>query len=161
MDERRATAEFDADGVAHEFDELRAVIDAQAAMIESLKERLEHVERGTSAPGIDDKPTIGSSVLPDVDALTSRRNLMTKGAAVAAGAAMAGTVASVVTASPAAAASGTFDGNPAVDATANPTSGDAIHAQSANGKAIVARTSNPASLPVIGQNDATTALRGY
>ena len=106
--------EGDVDDFTRRFEQMQALIDAQAATVARLQERLDRMEAMSGPQTNSGTPLTASPVLPKIGEPTSRRNLMTKGAAAAAGAAIAGTVLNVASASPAADASGTFDGDPAV-----------------------------------------------
>ncbi|MFN8038325.1 MAG: hypothetical protein U0Q07_03845 [Acidimicrobiales bacterium] len=125
--------------------EQQALIDdlqEKVAANEHLEARLAHLERlvqhpagatpATPVPATAGPPPAPAVVDEDVDEdvdgasattgtverRTDRRQLLTKAATVAAGAVAGGTVLAVSQATPAAAASGNFDGNPAVTATA-------------------------------------------
>jgi len=162
------------------------VIEAQAATMAALQRRLDRID-GADLPGDGtEAPPVTPLELAGLAEPTSRRHLMTKGAAAAAGAAIAGTVLGVAHASPAAAASGTFDGDPAVLGVGTPggtgvrgtTSGNAgVHGiaiigdgvrgvtesgfgtrgiASADGVGVGGESSDPNSVAVKGENSATT-----
>lgn len=122
-----------------ELDEMRAVIDAQARVIDSMRARLDRMEAsaadssGAPADDRNDSP-IG---IPDLQAPTSRRSLMTKGAAAAAGAAIAGTVLNVASATPAAAAGPiSGDGDPGVFGSASPDTGIGVKGETLLGMGV-------------------------
>ena len=153
MDDRRddRTARgHDADGALPRIDKLEALVASQAAMLDAQQQVIEalrdRVERFDTADGrAPDRrspvPTEGPpSVTPEetepATLTTSRRALLTKGTAAAAGAAIIGTAAAVATATPAAAASGSFDGDPAVLGVANPTAGTGVRGTAVTGTGV-------------------------
>ena len=162
----RPTAAFTAEEVFGQIEALRGIIDAQGALIESLQQQLVLVEREPSAAEPDVARRSGSSDLHAFHAPTSRRSLMTKGAAGAVGVALATTVAGVVAASPAAAASGTFDGDPGVKGVANPIGGVGVFgtADGTGGRGVVAEVSGVNAIAIEGDSlvasGATEAVRG-
>jgi len=118
-----------------------AALEAQGATIAALQQRLDRLPPAaipTAEPSATHEAlTAGSRA---AGAPTSRRALLTRGSAAAAGAALVGTALNVASASPAAAATGVFTGDPAVSATAVPTTATAVSAQSDAGAAIVSIT---------------------
>lgn len=139
MDDTSATrADAAEETTGDRIDELRAVIDAQARVIEAMQERLDQMETSVSPPSETRVDVVPSSVaLPDLHAPTSRRNLMTKGAAAAAGAAIAGTVLNVAAANPAAAAGPiSGDGDPGVYGLANPNTGVGVKGETLLGMGV-------------------------
>jgi hypothetical protein len=161
------------------------VIEAQAATMAALQQRLDRIDSADVPDDRDGPPPATPLERAVLAEPTSRRHLMTKGAAAAASAAIAGTVLGVANASPAAAASGTFDGDPAVLAVGTPggtgvqgtTSGNAgVHGTavtgdgvrgvsqsgfgtkgiSPNGVGVGGESSDPNSVAVKGENAATT-----
>jgi hypothetical protein len=112
-----------------------ALLDQQAAVIDELRVRLGQLETGESAlahPG----PTSAATG----ELVTDRRNLLRHAGGAAAGAVAGASV--LAQAAPAAAAAGNFDGNPAVNATANPTTGVGVQALAAGagGKGVVSQS---------------------
>ena len=91
---------------------------------------------------------------------------MTKGAAAAATAVIGTAAVGLATAQPAAAASGTFDGNPAVNAVASPSSGVGVQTSSTSGYgalaftdtgyAVTGQAESPMGIGVYGNNTGTT-----
>jgi hypothetical protein len=123
LDQARPPSGSSHHALTAEVDELRralesqaAVVAAQALVIEQLTERLDRIE---DDPGDGAAATDGASTSAPVGlgAATTRRNLMTKGAAAAATAVIGTAAVGLATASPAAAAAGAFTGSPAVTAT--------------------------------------------
>ena len=124
--------------LAGEVRRLRAELDE---MKQLLRESGRGLSRPTRAPlaAIDaDDGTVRSDSESDPDAgSVSRRHALHTAGAIVAGA-LAGGIATVATAGPAAAASGVFDGAPAVSATS--TSGTAVYAQAGgDGNGLMAR----------------------
>ncbi len=105
---------------------LRALVDAQQHELDRLRARLDGLEQTSALPVADRAADPGGGIEPDVEpatiAASGRRQLLM---GLAAGAAATG-AAVLGTSSPAAAASGTFDGNPAVVGTTNAVNGTAI-----------------------------------
>ncbi len=135
--------------------DLRMVVAAQAAMIEELQQRLERLEGAGPLPTSEARaeivdPPARSLHIVSASTPTSRRQLMTRGAAVAAGAAVAGSVLSVATATPAAAAQGVFTGNPAVVGTTVPD----------NSTAFGVSGSTVAGIGVVGSSDSNAGIWG-
>lgn len=112
----------------------QALIEQQAGVVERLEERLAAVEHEASGGG----PLGADSRWSAGDGTTDRRHLLSRAATAAVGAVVGGTALAVGQAPPAAAAAGSFDGNPAVTALANPTSGQGLHAESQTGDALYA-----------------------
>lgn len=152
-------------------DDLRAVVAAQAELIEQLKQRLDRleqldrpvVERETPRNDGDETPTspaVAEVPPTGLDASTSRRSLLTRGAAAAATAVIGTAAVGAAGATPAAAASGTFDGNPALRADATPSTGRAIEAYSAGSEpgayTIAAENSAANGVAIAGRAVATT-----
>lgn len=146
-----------------------AVVESQMAMIESLQARLARLEGPARGPSTDNTNEVSSQPRSDLEAPMSRRNLMTKGAAAAAGAVIAGTALGVASAPPAAAATGSFDsadgGTPAVLAENTAVTGIASAgrftsasdgAATVVGQALSATADN--SVGVVGLNVATSGL---
>ncbi len=123
-------------GLREQVEALQAVIERQDDVIRRQEERLAALERTAPIgdPVVDEPPTVVW------DGTTDRRHLLSRAATVAAGAAVGGTALALGQASPAAAAQGIFDGNPAV--VANGIGGYAVQAISDTGGAIVASNSN-------------------
>ena len=98
--------------------DLRDLVAVQAQMIEELRGRLEAIEAGGARPSeaAAAAPSPMAVAQESGDGRTGRRQLLSM-AGVAAAGAVAGTAALASQATPAAAASGTFDGNPAVTGT--------------------------------------------
>jgi len=101
--------------------EQRALLEQQGTLLRQLASTTPETERAVSARAASDPPD---------EAALSRRAVLGK-AGMAAAAATVGAV--VFTSEPAAAAAGTFDGNPAVTATASPTSGKGVKADTVTG----------------------------
>ncbi len=132
--------------------ELRALVEAQAAALatqasalakqqERIDELLGHLEATSDEPAAIAPPAVGvvDAATPDASGhpTPSRRALLRRGTAAAAGAAIVGTALSVTNATPAAAASGTFDGSPAVQGTANPTTGIGVRGTTQSGIGVI------------------------
>lgn len=110
------------------------MMEKQGATIERLEERLAAVEHretpAAGSPGGDDEGLVVG------DRTTDRRHLLSKAATVAAGAVVGGTALALGQGSPAAAAPGIFTGNPAVNGTANPTTGTGVYGYSYSGQGV-------------------------
>ncbi len=152
-------------GLARRVDELEALLAAQQAVIARLERRLEEVDGIRLAAAPADREVAGAAPTAsagiDIGAPTSRRALMTRGAAAAAGAALVGTALSAANASPAAAATGAFTGDPAVSAVADPTTAAGVTASSDAGTAVLASTLTGAALLAVANDptaETTTAL---
>ncbi|MCX6511408.1 MAG: hypothetical protein NT081_11445 [Actinobacteria bacterium] len=116
------------------------------AELDEVKQLLRNSGRGLSRPAVPafaaidaDDGTVRSDSESDSDAgSVSRRHALHTAGVIVAGA-LAGGIATVATAGPAAAASGVFDGAPAVSATS--ASGTAVYAQAgSSGNALTARS---------------------
>jgi vacuolar-type H+-ATPase subunit F/Vma7 len=124
----------DEQALRDEVREQRTVIERQGEVIERLEARLARIERGDRpTPEPVAEPGEGRPGLVVVESVTDRRHLLAKAATTAAGAVVGGAALALGQATPAGAASGTFDGNPAVTATANPTSGQGVRGESLSG----------------------------
>jgi hypothetical protein len=149
------------------------VVAAQAAMIEELQQRLERLE-GAGAADPSEVPSAppASAGRPlhvvSASTPTSRRQLMTRGAAVAAGAAVAGTVMNIATASPAAAAQGLFSGDPGVIGDASPNTKIGVWGNSASGTGVYgsstsgpgAQGSSSSAVGVLGISGTSAGVQG-
>ena len=149
------------DGLARRVAELEALLTAQQAVIDRLHDRLDDLDRRPGADRRAGEERVGvsapSGYAADLGTPTSRRALVTRGAAAAAGAALVGTALGVANATPAAAASGSFDGSPGVFAVANPASANAVEASSIGGIAVFASsTSGSAVLGQVTSGSATS-----
>ncbi len=114
---------------------LTARLEEQQALIERLEARLAGVEtQQHREPDNRDHAVIARGERTD------RRHLLTKAATATVGAVVGGAAMAIGQASPAAAASGTFTGDPAVEATAVPSSGTAIVAESITGDGVSGNT---------------------
>jgi hypothetical protein len=133
---------------------LRTEVREQRAEMEQLEARLARVEEGRSVPA---KASLsggdGGEELVAAEATTGRRHLLASAAKVAAGAVVGGTALALGQATPAAAATGEFTGNPAVRATSTDLTGvailasstgispnEAVHATTEQGTALVVNT---------------------
>ena len=114
------------------------LVRAQAARIDELERQLAASAVGaqpTVAAGSDDAPSAtGQPARPDRRSLLRSAGLATAGALGGAGV--------LAQAAPAVAAPGTFDGNPAVLGTANPTSGLGVRGDSVTGTGVLGRTTS-------------------
>ena len=111
---------------------LREQLQAQQAVIERLEERLDRLEHEGPRPSERvDRPEVAGE--RPMETVTDRRHLLTSVATVAAGAAVGGTALVLGQASPAEAAQGVFDGNPAVTGLANPDYASGVYGQSKSG----------------------------
>ncbi len=117
---------------------LRAALATQREVMASLEARLARLE-GSAAPPASTGPT---DAAPATTAVSDRRQLLTRAATAAAGAVAGGAALALGQATPAAAAAGTFDGNPALVAQASPNFGTAVRAGSTAGIGLEAITSN-------------------
>jgi hypothetical protein len=152
-------------GLDRRVDELEALLATQQAVIDRLQQRLDELEPPSRHGADADQPLFPPRPAApgvDLEAPTSRRALMTRGAAAAAGAAFVGTALSVANASPAAAASGTFDGDPGISSIANPATGYAVQAQSASGIGVFATSANGSAVygQVTSANSTSPAVIG-
>jgi hypothetical protein len=103
--------------------DLEATVAAQQRVIEALEQRLEALERRDRGDDDGAEPV-------------DRRRLLGKAGAMAAGAVATGVAVVLGDASPAQAAPGVFDGNPAVSATANPSSAIGVLGTSTSGAGV-------------------------
>ncbi len=145
--------------MAEPHDDLRSLVVAQSRIIEELQARVADLEALAvrEGPGVSDAGRgPAANVEAATEAVTDRRQLLSRAAGMAAGAVAGGAALAVTQASPAAAASGTFDGNPAVSATANPTNNTAVDALSNNGTAV--RGTDPAGRAIQGITTLGTAV---
>ena len=145
-----------------EMAELRALLEQQARTIEALEARLAAVE----APMATDRGAAHAAVSAVADGIgvgadadgpdlrTDRRGLLRQAGVAAAGVATGALV--LGQASPAAAAPGTFDGNPAVQGTANPTSGIGVRGDTNIGAGVQGRATGASGYGVMGTNSSTT-----
>lgn len=136
MDEDGKIGVAGRDTMALEMAELRALIVRLQAQVDDLRAGMAAATPpAATAEQLRNEPPVDGHRPPpaELSVATSRRQLMTKGAAVAAGAALAGTAAAVATAAPAVAAAGSFDGNPAVTGVANPSSGVGVRGSTVTG----------------------------
>jgi hypothetical protein len=125
-------------------------LDLRLALTEALDriDALETEVRELRSPAPPAAPTTVRPIDPPDIATpptVDRRRLLGRAGTVALGAVLGGTVATVTAASPAAAASGSFDSNsltPALDAT-NTSNGDALHLTAQSGSGLVVRTTGP------------------
>ncbi len=124
-----SSAEPSPPSLADEVRELRRLVDDQATVIADLRRRIDDRDvvpgagRQGSAPA---SGTTGPSGSAGPDAATTRRAVMTRGAVAAAGAVIGSATAGALSVSPAAAAQGVFDGDPAVDATSTAGGGKGV-----------------------------------
>jgi hypothetical protein len=108
-----------------QFDALSRELDEQRKIVAKL-------ERGSDGGGSGETyPAEGDRV--GFDGRTDRRHLLTKAGVAAVGVVAGGAALALVPASPAAAAAGVFDGNPAVSGTASPTNGTGVVGMSSSG----------------------------
>ncbi|MEZ5142558.1 MAG: hypothetical protein R2726_08600 [Acidimicrobiales bacterium] len=140
--------------MADEVDELRRRLDAQQVVIERLERALTRLQggamadAGVSVAGLPDGGGTPAEAHASSDPASApdRRQLLQRAAAATAGAVAGGTAMVLGSASPAAAAAGTFDGNPAVTATnTGGSAGKAIQATGGTGNALTAATTGSAS----------------
>ncbi len=141
--------------MADEVEELRRRLDAQQVVIERLEQALTQLQGGRSMADTGDSvaglPDGGGTraeahASSDPASAPDRRQLLQRAAAATAGAVAGGTAMVLGSASPAAAAAGTFDGNPAVTATnTGGSAGKAIQATGGTGNALAAATTGSAS----------------
>ncbi|MEZ5143021.1 MAG: hypothetical protein R2726_10960 [Acidimicrobiales bacterium] len=122
-----------------ELEEHRRTVADQGALIEQLEARLEQLE-GRPTVGV---PTTATSVgasggSTDGDGRTDRRGLLRQAGVAVAGAAAGAVV--LGQASPAAAAQGTFDGNPGVIGTASPAGGIGVRGDTGTGTGVLGRS---------------------
>ncbi len=158
----RKTMEFNEDiqGLRALIEEQQRAIDEQARQITDLRARLDgnggagdassaHQRDGSDANAIEGgELQAGLSVVDDDhDGRTDRRGLLRQAGAAVAGVAAGAVVMGQV--SPAAAAQGTFDGNPAVLGTANPNTGLGVRGDTITGTGVQGR-SQAAAGPAIG-----------
>ena len=130
--------------------DLRALVMAQQEIIAGLEARLARLEEAppATAPlpvGPTAEPAVEGAVGDVADlgsVVTDRRRLLSRAATVTAAGVAGGTALALGQATPAAAAAGTFDGNPAVIASANPTSGTGVAAFSGTGTGVDVTVSN-------------------
>jgi hypothetical protein len=167
-----------AEGAEARIDKLEALVASQAAMldaqqqvIEALRDRVDRFDavggdapRGPAVSTTAEPPSATGADTEPATLTTSRRALLRKGTAAAAGAAIVGGALSVATATPAAAAAGNFDGDPAVKGTANPTSGIGVHGTTLSGTGVygTATSLTANSRGVFGTSTSTsgTGVRG-
>ena len=119
-------------------------LDALRADIAQLRSELDALHQASAKPVVQSAPTAPQEASP-----ISRRHALRTAGVVAAGA-LAGGIATVASAGPAAAASGNFTGDPAVIADA--TTGAGVVATSVSGSAIVALTSSQADAAITATN---------
>jgi hypothetical protein len=128
---------------------LRSEVREQRGVIDRLEARLARVEQSAVSRGVPVQGGDGDGGLVVAEGRTDRRHLLAKAATATVGAVVGGAAMAIGQASPAGAASGTFDGNPAVTATASPGDGTAIVVTTSTGTAIEAsRTSPMITLPI-------------
>jgi hypothetical protein len=141
------TSSKDADpGIAS----LRAQVDAQAEVIAALEARLSTLEsppratepHGDAPPAPSGDSTTSTQRIEPAGPTGTRRDLLTKAAAATVGAVAAGAAMAVGQATPAAAAAGIFDGNPAVLGTANPTTGVGVRGVAPSGVGVIGVSTN-------------------
>lgn len=134
----------------------RVTIEAQQRAIEALEQRLHALEQQqadtTRSDGSETSAVSG-------DEVTDRRKLLGRAGALAAGAIAGGAAMVVAEASPAAAASGTFDGNPAVSATAN-SGGTGVYAKTTQGYGVYGSADGGVGVLGIGVKDSATGVAG-
>lgn len=135
--------------MADEVVELQAQVRAQHELIARLEERIGALEAGAGGPEQDAAPDArcdpggdgrcddgDGDAVADPGGLTDRRHLLSRAATAAAGAVVGGAALAVGQASPAAAAPGVFDGNPAVLGAAVPLTGTGVTGNAASGKGV-------------------------
>jgi hypothetical protein len=125
-------------------DALQRQLAEQRAMIQQLEARLRVVESLPEPTVAQHHEAVEAAALVEadeprdleiIDATTGRRHLLKKATAVVAGAVAGGTALNLLSASPAAAASGSFDSPTGIALTADTTTGTAAVLQTANGGA--------------------------
>lgn len=124
---------------------LEAIIERQQREIDEL--RASAATASTGALNTLDALAAQPAVAGDADARTDRRSMLRQAGALVAGSVAGATAVAVGSASPAAAASATFDGNPAVTATAVGSLAKAIHATGQSQNALVTVFNTVQQLP--------------